>query len=254
MRKNVNLLVVEHCNNTCVHCSTGSPFAKRAYHSADSFMKWLDVLERGQIPFDYISLTGGEPFLHPQVLDGSFIRQLRDRYPSKKVGATTNFFWASEERIKKFAPVIGLLNGGLAVSLYENIVARLGGSERAHDLVDKLRDECPDIHVEAVECREFVGWEFHEDRREVEGPCVTSDCFVLRPDGRISHCSVAIGGENRPEYASIMAKSREAFFDLARGVEGYSSWASKYPFDLCFHCTMWRHEMRPLSFVLSSEP
>jgi hypothetical protein len=253
MRKNVNLLVVEHCNNTCVHCSTGSPFAKRAFHPAESFIKWLDVLERAQIAFEYISLTGGEPFLHPQVLDGSFIRQLRDRYPSKRVGATTNFFWASEERIKKYAPVVDLMNGGLDISLYANIVARLGGSERARGLIDLLKRECPNAYINAIECREFIRWEFHEDRREVGGPCVTSDCFILRPDGKVSHCSLAIGGGNRSGYAPIVERSREAFFDLARGVEGYAAWASKYPFDLCAHCTMWQHGSEPMRFDVSRD-
>jgi len=214
MRRNINLLVVEECNNTCVHCSTGAPFAKRAHHSAASFFKWLDILEREHVPFDYISLTGGEPFLHPQVFDGSFVRELRERYPSKGVGATTNFFWASEKGIERCAPGIEMMNGGLNISLYANIVARLGGPERVHDLVGLLRRRCPDTNINATEMPTFIAWEFHEDRREVKGPCVTSDCFVLRPDGRLSHCSVAVGGETRPDYAPIVRRSKEAFFDL----------------------------------------
>jgi len=253
MRRNINLLVVEHCNNTCVHCSTGSPFAKRAFHPADSFFEWLDTLEREHVPFDYISLTGGEPFMHPGVLDGSYVRQLRDRYPSKRVGATTNFFWASEKGIERCGPGIALMNGGLNISLYANIVERLGGRQRVQDLVALLRKRCPDTSINAIELPTFIAWEFHEDQREVKGPCVTSDCFVLKPDGRLSHCSLAVGGENRPDYAAIIGRSKEAFFDLSRGVEGYSAWASKYPFDLCSHCTMWRHDVQPISFEVGRE-
>lgn len=131
MMENINLLILEHCNLACAHCGTGSPFAKNIIHPVASFFEWLDLLEGEDVPFKYISLTGGEPFLHPEMRDGSFIRQLRIRYPSKRVGVTTNFFWANEERLKKYAPMIGMLNGGVAISVYEPILKKMGGRDNS---------------------------------------------------------------------------------------------------------------------------
>ena len=101
MMTNINLLITENCNLNCAYCSTGAPFAPKKNRSVELFCKWLDVLQNNDIPFESIAITGGEPFLHPQITDGSFIQTLKIRYPSKKIGITTNFFWASDKNIKK---------------------------------------------------------------------------------------------------------------------------------------------------------
>jgi hypothetical protein len=229
-----------------MHCSTGAPFAKKAFHSAKSFYKWLDILSVKDIPFTNISLTGGEPFLHPRVRDGSFIRLLKARYPSKSVGLTTNFSWASKESIIRYAPVISLLEF-LCISIYEAVVQKLGGLNKFDDLVAMLQYMCPSTKITLYDHQLFGAWELHEDRREVKGQCCTSDCFVLKPDGTLAHCSIAIGAQNIPEYNSILKKSKEALLDLSKlgGKEEFLSWQQKYPFDLCFNCTMWEEKCVP---------
>jgi len=248
MMRNVNLLVAEHCSNTCEHCSTGSPFLGKQTHPAAGFFPWLDALVRGGVEFNDISLTGGEPFLHPEVRDGSFMRALRERYPDKRVNATTNFYWGSERLIERFAPAVAEFFA-LDVSLYANLVERLGGQARVHELLDLLAAACPSTIITPIERPTFIAWELHEEERPVQGPCVTSDCFILRPDGRISHCSIAIGAEGNPAFAPILASTSEGLFDIARGVEGFREWADTYPFDLCRHCTMWHEDHVPLRFL-----
>jgi hypothetical protein len=247
MMKNINLLIIENCNLACVHCGTGAPFAKKISYPAQSFCEWLDLLESREIPFKYISLTGGEPFLHPEVRDGSFIRLLRTRYPTKRVGATTNFSWASEERIIKYAPIVGMMNGGLCISIYESVVRNLGGLDEYHRLVKLLKDACPNTWITAEDRPQFLEWEFHEEVREVKRPCATSDCFNLKPDGKLTHCSLAIAAQNVPEYDTILKRSKEALLDLREldGKEKFLAWSQKYPFDLCFHCTMWQGKWQP---------
>jgi 4Fe-4S single cluster domain len=254
MLENINLLVTEHCNLACTHCGTGAPFAKKISHPVASFVEWLDLLERNNIPFKWISLTGGEPFLHPEVRDGTFIQLLRQRYPSKRVGLTTNFFWASEKRILNYAPIIGMLNGGFAISVYEPIVRKLGGLDKYNSLVGLLREACPNTFVTVDDRQVFQAWKFHEEEREVKGPCSTSDCFNLKPDGKLTHCSLAVAVQNIPEYRGILESSREALLDVRDlteidGRERFLSWARKYPFDLCSHCTMWQGKYEPWSQV-----
>jgi glycosyltransferase involved in cell wall biosynthesis len=241
--ENINILAVEHCTNACQYCSTSSPFARKVSHPASSFFPWLDLLESERIPFIYISITGGEPFLHPDL--GAFIHALRERYPSKKIGVTTNFYWANENTIRLYAPIIQQLNDRLYISLYGNLIAKLGGLERFNSLVSLLRDLCPEIIIEVGKRPSFVSWELHLDERAVKDTCITSDCYILRADGKISHCSIGVGLENRPEYLPIINLSKERLFDLSKGMDGFLSWASKYPFDLCSHCTMWRHISTP---------
>lgn len=235
---NINLFAVEHCTNTCHYCSTSSPFSRRMSHPASSFFPWLDLLEAERIPFLHISITGGEPFLHHNL--GVFIHELRERYPFKKIKTATNFYWANENTIRSYAPIIQLLNGGLDISLYGNVITKLGSLERFNSLVYLLRELCPETTIEVGNRPSFVSWKLHEDEREVKDRCCTSNCYVLRTDGKISHCSIGAGIENRPEYLPIINLSKERLFDLNKGINGFLSWALKYPFDLCFHCTMWR--------------
>jgi hypothetical protein len=236
--KNINLLAVEHCTNTCQYCSTSSPFSRKLSHSASSFFPWLDMLESERIPFIYISITGGEPFLHHDI--GAFIYELKGRYPFKKIGVTTNFYWANENKIRLFAPIIQALDGGLYISLYDNLITKLGGLERFNSLIILLRDLCPGINIEVWNRPSFYSWELYKDEREVKDTCITSDCYILRADGTISHCSIGAGLENRLEYLPVMNLSKERLFNLSKGIDGFLSWAMKYPFDLCSHCSMWR--------------
>ena len=241
--KNINLLAVEHCTNACQYCSTSSPFSRKVSYPASSFFPWLDLLESERIPFIYISITGGEPFLHHDI--GAFIYELKERYPFKKIGVTTNFFWANENKIKLFAPIIQMLNGGLYISLYENLITKLGGLERFNSLVGLLKELCPEITIEVWNRPSFTSWELHSDEHEVKDTCFTSDCYILRVDGKISHCSIGAGLENRLEYMPVMNLSKERLFNLSKGIDGFLSWALKYPIDLCLHCTMWRKVSSP---------
>lgn len=206
------------------------------------FFPGLDLLETERIPFKYIPITGGEPFLHHDI--GAFIHELKERYPSKLIGITTNFYWANENTIIRYAPIIQLLHW-LTISLYGNIITKFGSLERINSLVSLLRDLCPETTVVVENRPDFCSWELHMDRREVKDTCITSDCYILRADGKISHCSIGAGLENRPEYLPVLNLSKERLFDLGKGIEGFSSWALKYPFDLCFHCTMWRKNSSP---------
>jgi len=240
----ISILAVEHCTNRCQHCSTCSPFANKISYPASAFFPWLDMLENVLVPFEYIAITGGEPFLHHDI--GALVHDLRERYPSKVIGISTNFFWANENMIRMYAPMIRQLNG-LLISLYPNLVNKLGSLDRFDKLVNLVRKLCPEIAVEVRSQSHFLSWELHMDKREVKDTCGTSDCYVLRSDGKISHCSIGVGLENRPEYQPVVNTSKERLFDLSKGIEGFKSWCLKYPFDLCFHCTMWRKISVPWS-------
>lgn len=235
--KRINLLAVEHCTNSCKHCSTSSPFAAKRSHSASAFFPWLDRVIQGGIKFSQIAITGGEPFLHPDL--GDFIKQLKERYPSKELGVTTNFFWANEQKNGKLAPGLRQLDR-ILISKYPNIVARLGGDQGFETLVDLLRKSCPQVDIAVSDGSHMIAWKLDAQQQTPKAHRCTSDCHVLRADGKISRCAVGVGLENRPEYALIVASSKERLYDLTQGLESLLVWAKKYPFDLCAHCSLWR--------------
>src|SRR5581483_7087061 len=235
--KRINLLAVEHCANSCQHCSTSSPFAQRRSYPAAAFFPWLDTVVQCGIKFSQLAITGGEPFLHEDL--GVLIKQLKVRYPDKVLGVTTNFFWANEQKIAELAPRLQGLDK-LLISKYPNITKKLGGEARFEALVRVLRELCPQIEIAVSDGSYMIAWQLNPEKQHPNANCCTSDCYVLRADGQVSHCAVGAGIENRREYASIVINSKERLYDLRRGIEGFLTWARKYPFDLCFHCTLWR--------------
>jgi len=238
--KRINLMAVDNCTNTCKYCSTSSPFAKKQCYPASAFFPWLDLLVREQVEFENIAITGGEPFLHDDIF--SFLSDLKKRYSKKKIGITTNFFWANEDAVRQTALRMDSLLDTMLISVYPNVVERIGGMQRFNELIDLLRTLCPKVNI-AISGESYaymIGWKLHKNKRKVRNYCVTSDCYILRADGKISHCSIGVGLENRPEYKSIIDGSKERLFDLKNGIAGFLSWTHKYPFDLCYHCTFWR--------------
>lgn len=233
---NISLLAVEHCTNSCQFCSTSSPFAPRKYYSVSDFLPWLQLLVKNNIDFSSISITGGEPFIHPFISD--FITELRGHFPEKTLGLTTNFFWATPEKIIQNSSAINKLDG-ILISKYPNIVNRLGGEKIFNELVVQLQGLCPNVTIQMSDITHFGKWEIQPNPVPVRKFCSTSSCYVLRSDGMISHCAIGAGLKNRPEYTSILERNREYLYDLKTGTDGLLEWSYKYPFDLCSFCTFW---------------
>lgn len=84
------LHVVDHCNLRCSQCDNYSPFAEPRFETLEN---WTSLLSRfshlvhpSKLP--YIHLSGGEPFLHPDLLE--FCRITHEIYPYSKIVIFTN--------------------------------------------------------------------------------------------------------------------------------------------------------------------
>lgn len=239
----IHVVAVENCTNKCKFCSTNAPFAEKKSHPASSFFPWLDMLfgdNKNAFKDFPVAITGGEPFLHPDIL--LFADELRIKYPLKGIGISTNFFWATQEKIKKLAPLFRSLNA-LLISKYSNIVNKVGGEVKFDELVLLLKKVCPHLDIEVTPMiSSFIKWDFHMGENDVLNACGTAFCYLLRSDGKLYRCSLAYGLEHRPEYEFIRNITPERYFDLSKGWTGFSEWSSKFPIDLCYHCTFWKHE------------
>lgn len=81
--------LAEHCNLNCCGCDNFSPLAKPEFLDVAEFerdLKRLSDLFDGRCK--YISLMGGEPLLHPQLI--AIIEIARKHFPWGGIGITTN--------------------------------------------------------------------------------------------------------------------------------------------------------------------
>ncbi len=79
--------LADHCNLSCMGCSQSSPFAAQKLAQLSEFEYCLDKIKPYLRP-DRISFLGGEPLLHPQIID--FIDSARSSAIFNKIVVTTN--------------------------------------------------------------------------------------------------------------------------------------------------------------------
>lgn len=81
--------IVEHCNLNCKQCNHLSPLAEEEYLDINSYQRDCNRLsELFDGKMSRMSLTGGEPLLHPQVTE--FMRITREAFPIGRIMLMTN--------------------------------------------------------------------------------------------------------------------------------------------------------------------
>lgn len=81
--------ITEHCNLNCRMCSHFSPLAPETYLSLDEYTRDLTRLkELYQNDLFHFRILGGEPLLHPQILQ--FLRAAREIFEDTRIELLTN--------------------------------------------------------------------------------------------------------------------------------------------------------------------
>lgn len=111
--------ITRHCNNHCATCNHGSPFAEPYYMEPATLERDFEHL-RKVARFGLMCLQGGEPLLHPRLLD--FLDVLQRSGIADRYGILTNgrLLWRMPE---EFYAKCGEMNLRLQVSLYPNLAA-----------------------------------------------------------------------------------------------------------------------------------
>ncbi len=85
----VDIHITDHCNLNCKSCTHFSPLAEEFYLDSDDFerdINRLSELTKGDI--GTIFLLGGEPLLHPELID--FLPITRKAFPNSNIVIITN--------------------------------------------------------------------------------------------------------------------------------------------------------------------
>ena len=85
--KRLEINVVHHCNLSCLGCSHLSPRLPKYFLSPDRLSHDLSILSKYCRP-EFISLLGGEPLLHPDLIE--IINVVRSSGISDRIRVVTN--------------------------------------------------------------------------------------------------------------------------------------------------------------------
>lgn len=85
----LHLHLADHCNLNCKGCDNFSPIADEVFTDLDVFdADCARVAELSNAKIALVQLLGGEPLLHPQVID--FLRLARHHFPTNRIELVSN--------------------------------------------------------------------------------------------------------------------------------------------------------------------
>ncbi len=122
-RRSVEYNLTEHCNLRCRGCGHASPLLPEKFASLDSFRTDLEALA-AVFHSDEIRIVGGEPLLHPQLLD--FLREARRIDVADRIILYTNGVLLHKAPIELWRLV-----DEIYLSIYPGVRRRLDESECA---------------------------------------------------------------------------------------------------------------------------
>jgi len=116
-RPSVEYNLADHCNLGCTACARGSPFLGKKFAGVEQFTRELQMLAGG-LHCREVRLGGGEPLLHPQLLD--FLRAARQSGVADEVVLLTNGVLLHQAPTELWE-----LIDGMWLSLYPGVTVRI---------------------------------------------------------------------------------------------------------------------------------
>lgn len=230
------LHVVDHCNLNCNCCSHFAPYRSKKFHSAEDYIPSIDKLSQENL-IETLALTGGEPFLHPNLLQ--FVRTIRNRYNNLKIILFTNTFWMkSIESVNEYLDVFHNIDV-LQVAMYSEIMKDL---EKYKCLLAEVKKYVMVNSFNRGIIKKFYEVKFLENKGN-PGFCPYVNCCQILADGRLMRCFYGYSLFSNYDTNGF-SQTEEMFFDLnKRDVKEVLSWRSKYPFDACYYCACCKHKI-----------
>ena len=114
----VEIHVVDHCNLNCQGCNHFSPLAKERFLSIEHFTSQLQQLKKVLPNLRRLTLIGGEPFLHPQLLD--FCKIAKGIFPKAQIQILTNGIILNKQPVSVVDEYLSL-GVGLSISGYPGV-------------------------------------------------------------------------------------------------------------------------------------
>lgn len=84
----ITLPMTKHCNINCASCNMFSPICKPECYTFEQVKKDLSIIKNIEIPLTKINITGGEPFLNPEII--TILKYVRESFPNTKIEFFTN--------------------------------------------------------------------------------------------------------------------------------------------------------------------
>lgn len=138
--------VNEHCNLTCPVCFASSSPAREGQKSLDEVAAMLDTLVASEVEPDLLQISGGEPTLHPQILE---ILHMAKARPIRHLMMNTNGLRIARDRA--FVAELAQLKPGFEIYLqFDSLRAEVHKELRGADLTRIRRQALEHLEAEGI--------------------------------------------------------------------------------------------------------
>jgi hypothetical protein len=125
----------------------------------------------------------------------------------------------------------------LCISLYPNIVKKIGGKATVSACVDRIAQRFDNLKIELREVEKFNHFEFVSKPVHVSRYCGVADCTCLLADGRMARCGVGAFAWMNPTVTREFLDAEDMFYDLKEPCEDFWLWRKRWPLKACSYCT-----------------
>lgn len=209
-RSYIEHIVTWHCNLKCTNCNTGSPFQPHRNDDLSIFVRDLNIIGK-YVDTPYIRLAGGEPTLHPEILD--YLREI------KKAGYKSNIATNGltlPQMPDEFFDLVDLFSLSVYANNninYEKIINKLeekGANWRnVTDVDDVLKFESMQKFKDNYKWHEtgtFIVLDKYsknteERAQEVYTPCLLKDMCHSFMNGKYYKCNISV--TKGPQYDNM---------------------------------------------------
>lgn len=230
-----NVDIVDHCNLNCKCCGHFSPLAEKSFLSLDSFerdCKRLGELSNGEI--ERLELMGGEPLLHPQIIDLMRVSRL---YFKGVINLDTNGILLSSQADDFFKACYDY-----DVSIYITTYPLKLNGDKFHEISKKHG-----IKIIYKESDGIASRSWYKNHRDLTGgqnveknfhDCKWGNsCYILE-DGKLSTCVMPFKTKHFNRYYGekfIISKSDYIDIHKAKSLDEIMDFLRK-PIPFCRYC------------------
>ena len=227
----VEFHIVDHCNLNCAYCDHFTPLADKNFCKIDDIIEDFQKLKKIFDNIGKIYIVGGEPLLHPNLLD--ILEPLRNIYPKSEIVIITNGILLDKQdenffnTLKKYNIALSMTHYPLKID-YEGWIEKLSkmGIKTYYFSLnrDKMKKQNLDLNGK-------------NDKKIAFQKCWEKKCHFVR-DGKLYVCTPAPNIHFLNKYFNLDFKlGKNDYIDLNKVKSAsYINALFKKPIDFCRYC------------------
>lgn len=171
-----------HCNLNCKGCSSCSPIAEKWFLDLKSIRRDLMRLKELDINIHNITILGGEPLLHPELL--KIMDAVKEVYPDARLGLITNGLLLMQMPCEFWNACVKY-NAKLSITCFPVM-----SEDLRCKIKEKLQNEKLDYHMTNKKRFNKILTQDHTgDIQEITEACGCNHAYNLK-DGKVARCTV----------------------------------------------------------------